>query len=73
MNKFVFEIYPLTAAMEKADASIRLGFDVANLDDKMKILSNSNWIVISGLKQTEWGKVAVIQDLDGRKIELKAV
>jgi len=68
---FVFEIYPLTKSMEKVDSSIRLGFDIKNLYDVMVDIHNSNWKVISKVKQTEWGDIAIVQDLDGRKVELK--
>ncbi|CAL2101687.1 Glyoxalase/bleomycin resistance/extradiol dioxygenase family protein [Tenacibaculum sp. 190130A14a] len=68
---FVFEIYPLTKSIEKVDNSIRLGFDIENLNKKMNDLIKTNWIVKSGLTETEWGLTAIVQDLDGRKIELK--
>ena len=48
---FVFEIYPLTKSMEKADNSIRLGFDIDGLPTKMKDLKETNWIVKSGLNK----------------------
>ncbi|NME72936.1 glyoxalase/bleomycin resistance/extradiol dioxygenase family protein [Flammeovirga aprica] len=70
-NGFVFEIYPLTKSMEKADNSIRIGFDINDLEVKMMEIENSNWIIKSKLKETEWGMISVLQDLDGRKIELK--
>ena len=70
-NGFVFEIYPLTRSMEKADNSLRLGFDIQELKMKIKNLKNSNWKILSEPKKTEWGLTAIIQDLDGRKIELK--
>ncbi len=68
---FVFEIYPLTKSMEKADNSLRLGFDIQELKTKINDLENSNWKILSEPKETEWGLTALIQDLDGRKIELK--
>lgn len=68
---FVFEIYPLTKSMVKADNSIRLGFDVSNLEGKMEQLAKSDWVIKSPLSETAWGLISVIQDLDGRKIELK--
>ena len=71
INGFVFEIYPLTKSMEKADNSIRLGFEIEDLNLKFKELKKSDWIIKSDLIETEWGLTAVIQDLDGRKIELK--
>ncbi|WP_299611393.1 hypothetical protein [uncultured Aquimarina sp.] len=71
LNGFVFEIYPLTKSMEKADNSIRLGFDIEGLKSKIIDLSSSDWKILSEPKETEWGLTALIQDLDGRKIELK--
>lgn len=71
IDGFVFEIYPLTKSMEKADNSIRLGFNIEELETKMKQLENSNWVIKSPLSETEWGLTSVVQDLDGRKIELK--
>jgi len=68
---FVFEIYPLTKSMEKADSSIRLGFDIENLEARMDDLKKSNWKITSELSETEWGLTAIVQDLDGRKVELK--
>jgi lactoylglutathione lyase len=68
---FVFEIYPLTKSMEKADGSIRLGFDIEALKQKVTEIANSNWKIVSPLAETEWGLTAVVQDLDGRKVELK--
>lgn len=68
---FVFEIYPLTKSMTKADNSLRIGFDIENLEIVYEKIKESNWKIISEISQTEWGEMAIIQDLDGRKIELK--
>lgn len=68
---FVFEIYPLKNSMEKVNNSIRMGFDIVGLKNLMKDIKETNWIIKSDLTETEWGLIAVIQDLDGRKIELK--
>ncbi len=57
--------------MEKADESLRLGFEVENLKETMSRIVNSNWIVLSKITAKEWGNTALVQDLDGRKIELK--
>ncbi|MBW1296302.1 hypothetical protein [Aquimarina litoralis] len=70
-NGFVFEIYPLPKSIEKVDNSLRLGFEIFNLKNKMNELKNSSWKILSDVKETEWGLTAIIQDLDGRKIELK--
>ncbi|MDW7694348.1 glyoxalase/bleomycin resistance/extradiol dioxygenase family protein [Flammeovirgaceae bacterium SG7u.111] len=68
---FVFEIYPLTKSMKEADSSLRLGISVESLDLTIKHIKNSSWKIISDIKDTEWGLTAIIQDMDGRKIELK--
>ena len=67
----VFEIYPLTKSMSKADNTIRLGFEIENLPAVIEELKTTNWVFKSDLSETEWGLTAVLQDLDGRKIELK--
>jgi len=71
VNGFVFEIYPLTRSMTKADNSLRLGFEIPNLGIKINKLKDSNWKILSEAKGTDWGLTAIVQDLDGRKIELK--
>ncbi|WP_452599248.1 hypothetical protein [Pontimicrobium sp. MEBiC01747] len=57
--------------MEKADHSLRLGIEIEDLKTKVNELENSSWKILSKAKETEWGLIALIQDLDGRKIELK--
>lgn len=37
----------------------------------MDHLATTNWVIKSDLIGTELGTIAVVQDLDGRKIELK--
>jgi hypothetical protein len=71
INSFVFEIYPLTKSMEKADNSIRLGFDIENLESKLEEIRKTNWVIVSEMQETKWGICSIIQDLDGRKVELK--
>ncbi|WP_299678812.1 hypothetical protein [uncultured Dokdonia sp.] len=70
-NGFVFEIYPFTKSMKEADASLRLGFDIKNLFQTIEILKNTNWQILSEVQETPWGPKAIVQDLDGRKVELK--
>ena len=70
INGLVFEIYPLPKSSIKSDDTTRLGFSIKDLEVKMTELEKSNWLVHRALKNTEWGLRAVVQDLDGRKIEL---
>ena len=67
----VFEIYPLSKGMDKADDSLRLGFIVGNLDELIGRLRNFGTRILNEPKMTEWGYVAIVEDADGRKVELK--
>ena len=57
--------------MTKADNSLRLGFEIENLETTINRLKETDWKILSEPNQTEWGMISIIQDLDGRKIELK--
>jgi len=67
----VFEIYPLTKEGVKPDDTLRLGFTIDDLDAVIGKLKNSGRKIIKDPALTEWGYVSIIEDLDGRKIELK--
>lgn len=71
LDRTVFEIYPLLKRQEKADKSLRLGFDVKELDKLISTLDKEGFEIVSRPTKSEWGYFAVIKDLDGRKIELK--
>lgn len=71
IGKTVFEIYPLMKNQEKPDKSLRLGFTIENLDEVIEKLRRENVKIIREPKESEWGYFAIIEDLDGRKIELK--
>jgi lactoylglutathione lyase len=71
MDKVVFEIYPLPKDKEKAADTLRLGFTVDNLDEVIKRLKNSGGKIIKEPGMTELGYVSIIEDMDGRKIELR--
>lgn len=66
---FVLELYPLPEG-EQASSALRLGFAVNNLEELLEQLKTSTWKLIAGKKQTPWGNRAVVQDLEGRKVEL---
>jgi len=67
-SNILLEIYPLPKAITTADNTTRLGFTVDDLDMLISNLPAEN--IITTAAQTEWGYIALIQDLDGRKIEL---
>jgi len=70
LEKMVFEIYPLPKTQPIADTTTRLGFTVQKLDHLIQDLKGKNVRIIAEPRETEFGKMAVIEDLDGRKIEL---
>jgi lactoylglutathione lyase len=69
LNDIVFEIYP-TPKNTATDNTTRLGFKVENLDILIKELPDKGVKIHNLPTQTEYGYWAVIEDLDGRKIEL---
>jgi lactoylglutathione lyase len=70
LHGLIFEIYPLPKDLLVADNTTRLGFTVKSLDNLMNKLRLSNWKIASDAKHTEFGYTAVVQDSDGRKVEL---
>jgi lactoylglutathione lyase len=63
----VLELYPLAADAGPADAMTRLGFAVPDLD---AVLARLGAAVVSGPRETELGRRAVVRDPDGRKVEM---
>jgi lactoylglutathione lyase len=54
----------------KPDDTTRIGFFVEHLDNLFINLKQNNVKIISLPTQTAYGFTAIIEDLDGRKIEL---
>jgi lactoylglutathione lyase len=73
IDDFVFEIYPLPKNIIVPDATTRLGFEVADLDDILFKLREKGVKIITEPMFTEYGYVSIIEDLDGRKIELSQI
>jgi lactoylglutathione lyase len=70
IGKMILEIYPLSKSQTKADDNLRLGFSINNFDSVIDQLFTLNTVFVTPPAQTKWGYQAVIQDPDGRKIEL---
>ncbi|SEK75988.1 Glyoxalase/Bleomycin resistance protein/Dioxygenase superfamily protein [Chitinophaga rupis] len=66
----VLEIYPLPKGVATPDSTTRLGFVVEQLDILVKELREQGITIVAAPATTEWGYTAIVQDLDGRKIEL---
>jgi catechol 2,3-dioxygenase-like lactoylglutathione lyase family enzyme len=65
----VFEIYP-AAALDAAEPSVRLGFEVPDLAATVQLLRSSGTTIGSEPKESPWGVTAVVRDPDGRAVEL---
>ena len=68
-NGFVFEIYPLSEKQQPT-VSTRLGFSVDDVDVVVEVLIQSGVKVVSGPKDSEWGRRALVKDFDGHTVEL---
>lgn len=68
VGEVVFEIYPLGTHVPTTSA--RIGFSVDDVDLVTEMLLNFGGNVISAQKNSEWGRRAVVKDLDGHSVEL---
>ncbi len=67
IGETIFEIYPLLRGQKEADISTRLGFKIEDFDEKIAILSD---FIVSKPIETAFGMCAILQDPDGRKVEV---
>ncbi|MEO0468831.1 MAG: VOC family protein [Bacteroidota bacterium] len=72
MNELVFEIYPCKYG-QTPSIHIRLGFEMEDVKNVLEKVSTSGGMILQDLQQTEFGKVAIVQDPEGRKLELKEI
>jgi len=70
INETVLEIYPLAKNQNLPDNNLRLGFKIDDFDLKIAILKEKNIVFINEPIETQFGFMAIIEDIDGRKIEL---
>lgn len=71
LKDFVFEIYPLPTGMHEPDNTTRLGFTIAQLETVLEKLKANGTTIKKEPTITEWGYQALVEDPDGRKVELK--
>ena len=69
MNGCVFEIYPRRSEADST-ASVRLGFQVADVDSLVSELIEAGIKIVTEPANTEWGRRAVVEDSDGHRIEI---
>jgi predicted enzyme related to lactoylglutathione lyase len=65
----VFEIYPRQNQAE-GSAGIRIGFRVPSIDALIAALEGVGARIVSPPKDSPWGRRAVLDDLDGHRVEL---
>lgn len=73
IGELVFEIYPLPKSKYEADNTTRIGFSVNKLNEILTNISETTWKITSPASYTEWGYSCVLEDLDGRKVELTEI
>jgi lactoylglutathione lyase len=69
LGELVLEVYPLDAK-QAVDTTTRLGFSVSNVAELVTRLETAGIAVVSPVKESAWGRRAVVRDPDGRAIEL---
>lgn len=70
LAEMVLEIYPLAKGQNAADPHLRLGFEVSDFEQVMKNLNLQNVRILHVPQQTEFGYLSVVEDSDGRKVEI---
>jgi catechol 2,3-dioxygenase-like lactoylglutathione lyase family enzyme len=68
VNGFVFEIYPL--GKHPPTIGTRIGFSVDDVDAIVPMLLGIGAELVSSVADSEWGRRAVVKDLDGHIVEL---
>lgn len=66
---FTFEIYPLTSG-QSPTVSTRLGFSVESMELLLPRLTDLGATILTAPAHSEWGRRAVVKDLDGHVVEL---
>lgn len=64
------ELYPLAKGQTDTDRHLRLGFELERFEEAISELEQNNAIFIKEPMQTDFGFMAVVEDPDGRKVEL---
>ncbi|MDI1312297.1 VOC family protein [Prosthecobacter sp.] len=69
VSGMVFEIYPMTPKSLPTTGA-RIGFRVESVDEIVTLLSQIGTEIITAPTDSEWGRRAVVKDLDGHVVEL---
>lgn len=71
VDGMVFELYPLNSKSTPT-TGIRIGFKVDSVDALLPLLTQIGATVVTPPTDSEWGRRAVVRDLDGHVVELVA-
>lgn len=71
VNGMVFEIYPL-GPKSSPTTGTRIGFRVDDVDRILSVMLETGATVTTEPTDSEWGRRAVIRDMDGHVVELVA-
>ena len=69
VNGTVFEIYPSTEKSPPTSGT-RIGFIVGSVNQLVPILEEIGAVILTPPTDSEWGRRAVVKDLDGHVVEL---
>lgn len=69
VGSVVFEIYPLKSG-EAGTAGTRLGFAVESMEEAFAELVKAGGKAVVEPKMSEWGLRAVVDDVEGHRVEL---
>ena len=69
-QNIVLEIYPLPKNKNFPDTSTRLGFRVDDLEKTIDAILEVDGEIKNEIRDTEFGKFAVVKDFDGRSIDV---
>jgi len=73
LGPIVFEIYPLPTSVSHVEDNNLVGFELEEADQRLEEWKRQGGIVLKDLRPTEFGTVALLKDLDGRKVSILAV
>jgi len=69
VDGLIFEIYPLKPDQPPTTGT-RIGFHVDDVDRVVGMLSKIGATIVTPPSDSEWGRRAVVRDLDGHVVEL---
>jgi lactoylglutathione lyase len=69
VSGLVFEIYPATTKSAPTTGT-RIGFNVDSVDELIPLLTQAGAQIVSPPSDSEWGRRAVVRDIDGHTVEL---